>query len=65
MEPVIRLDKVTKRFGSEIALDGLSLEVPAVRCRFSGFRLRDNRLALVVVIVPTLRCRFSGFRSNP
>lgn len=28
MEPVIRLDNVSKRFGSEIALDGVSLEVP-------------------------------------
>ncbi len=28
MAPVIRLDKVTKRFGSETALDAVSLEVP-------------------------------------
>jgi ABC-2 type transport system ATP-binding protein len=28
MPPVIRLDKLTKRFGAEIALDGVSLEVP-------------------------------------
>ena len=28
MPPVIRLDKVTKRFGAETALDGVSLEVP-------------------------------------
>lgn len=28
MNPVIRLDKVTKRFGSEMALDGVSVEVP-------------------------------------
>jgi ABC-2 type transport system ATP-binding protein len=28
MAPVIRLDKLTKRFGAEIALDGVSLEVP-------------------------------------
>jgi ABC-2 type transport system ATP-binding protein len=28
MPPIIRLDKVTKRFGAETALDGVSLEVP-------------------------------------
>jgi ABC-2 type transport system ATP-binding protein len=28
MEPVIRLDKVTKRFGAETALHEVSLEVP-------------------------------------
>jgi ABC-2 type transport system ATP-binding protein len=28
MNQVIRLDKVTKRFGDEVALDGVSLEVP-------------------------------------
>ena len=28
MEPVIRLQKVTKRFGANTALDGVSLEVP-------------------------------------
>jgi ABC-2 type transport system ATP-binding protein len=28
MPPVIRLDRLTKRFGAEIALDGVSLEVP-------------------------------------
>lgn len=29
MDPVIRLDQVTKRFGAEIALDHVSFEVPA------------------------------------
>jgi len=28
MAPVIRLDKVSKRFGHEVALDQVSLEVP-------------------------------------
>jgi ABC-2 type transport system ATP-binding protein len=28
MTPVIRLDKLTKRFGAELALDGVSLDVP-------------------------------------
>ena len=28
MPPIIRLDKLTKRFGAETALDGVSLEVP-------------------------------------
>lgn len=28
MEPIIRLDNVTKRFGAQTALDGVSLEVP-------------------------------------
>ncbi len=28
MEPVIRLEQVTKRFGCEVALNGVSLEVP-------------------------------------
>jgi ABC-2 type transport system ATP-binding protein len=28
MNPVIRLDQVTKRFGAEVALDGVSFEVP-------------------------------------
>jgi ABC-2 type transport system ATP-binding protein len=28
MPPVIRLDRLTKRFGAEVALDGVSLEVP-------------------------------------
>ena len=31
MPPVIRLDKLTKRFGSEMALDEVSLEVPPRR----------------------------------
>ena len=28
MPPVIRLEKLTKRFGAEMALDGVSLDVP-------------------------------------
>ena len=28
MPPVIRLDRLTKRFGAETALDAVSLEVP-------------------------------------
>jgi ABC-type multidrug transport system ATPase subunit len=29
MEPVIRLDHVTKRYGSQTALDDVTLDVPA------------------------------------
>ena len=31
-EPIIRLEGVTKRFGSKVAVDGVTIDVPRGRC---------------------------------